>query len=117
MNDQLSIDLEGPGQARVDDPETSKLAARLATATASSARVRLLEAHGDHPDGLTDEEAASWAGLSLMSEYATRCSELRRAGCLIDTGDLRTGAAGAPRVVRCITRLGLETLRARRARS
>lgn len=108
----LFDDLDAPGQARATDPSTSQIAARLITAKAHTARVRLLEAFGQRGD-LTDEQAAGAAGLSLSSEYATRCSELRRAGLVVETGATRLGVAGTPRLVSRITDSGLAVLRAR----
>lgn len=96
------------GQARHSDPETAKEAALRVRP--GSARYRLLEAHSEHPDGLTDEEAAAVAGLSLTSEYATRCSELVRAGLLKDTSRVRTGSSGMARLVRQITPEGLDAI-------
>lgn len=112
VDGQLDL-LSGPGQARVSDPPTSHEAAKLVTARATTARVLLLKAHGQHRLGLTDEEAAVMAGLSLMSEYATRCSELMRAGVLVDTTKTREGSSGAKRVVRQITQMGVRVLEAR----
>jgi hypothetical protein len=92
------------GQARATDPPTSHAAAaRVKTGTA---KALLLTAHLNHPLGMTDEEAASWAGLAMTSEYATRCSELVRQGLLADTGEERAGASGMARMVRLITALG-----------
>ena len=105
--------LEGPGQARRSDPKTSIEAAKLITAHAGTARVRLLVAHYDHPNGLTDEEACEYAGLSLASEYATRCSELMRCDLLRDTGDVRNSASGANRMVRRITGYGKDIVEER----
>jgi hypothetical protein len=96
------------GQARREDPQTSKDAAALVRP--GSARARLLEAHARFPTGLTDEEAAIQADLELTSEYATRCSELLRAGLLEDTPMTRTGNAGMARMVRRITFLGRSTI-------
>lgn len=93
------------GQARRTDPPTSQTAA--ARVRPHSARAHLLLAHAYHPDGLTDEEACVEAGLSLASEYATRCSELMRAGYLADTPWTRNGAAGLPRLIRHITPSGM----------
>lgn len=101
--------LSGPGQARETDPDTSQEAAKLIRAKATTARVRLLECFGRWDD-LTDEEAATRAGLEMTSEYATRCSELDRAGMVEDTGRRRRGAAGAERMVRAITPLGKSVL-------
>lgn len=100
--------MEGPGQARHSDPDTSKLAAQMMKARATSARVLLLGAFyaQRESDGLTDEEAAALADVSLTSEYATRCSELRRGGLIEPTGATREGHAGARREVSRITQLG-----------
>lgn len=97
------------GQARRSDPATSHTAASLVRP--GSARARLLEAHYGHPAGMTDEEAAQAAGLSMSSEYATRCSELMRAGYLRDTNEARTGSSGMARVVREITPYGMAVYR------
>jgi hypothetical protein len=96
--------LEDHGQARRDDPHTSHAAAHAVHP--GSARYRLLVAHYDHPDGLTDEEAADLANLSMRSEYATRCSELSRSGFLEDTVATRRGESGLARIVRRITAAG-----------
>lgn len=121
MSSYVDVELpfgEGPGQARHSDPETSKTAAGLVTARASTARVRLLEAFAldwySGRLGMTDEQAAAKAGLSPRSEYATRCSELRRSGVLEPTGETRQGQAGTPRIVSIITESGLDILRQRR---
>jgi hypothetical protein len=97
------------GSARDRDPITSKAAA--ARVRPGSARHRLLVAHRDNPTGLTDEEAADIAGLSLASEYATRCSELRNYGLIEDTARTRPGDAGTHRMVRRITARGHTVLR------
>jgi hypothetical protein len=115
VNDDDPFD--GEGQARRDDPETSKIAAALIKAKANSARVALLRVHARHPGGLTDEEAATFARLPLTSEYATRCSELKRGGMLEDTHLTRAGSAGAPRMVRRITTEGVSVLRQRSDRA
>lgn len=96
------------GQVRRSDPATSHEAARLVRP--GSARHALLMAHNEHRDGLTDEEAALIAHLSLTSEYATRCSELARVGLLVDTPMARAGSSGMARLVRRITLFGIATL-------
>lgn len=101
-------------KARANDPNTSKTAADFVRAKASTARVKLMTAHAANPEGLTDEEAATAAGVSLLSEYATRCSELVRAGLLFDTGDTRLGVAGTARIVRRITDLGIALMEQRK---
>lgn len=102
--------LDGAGQARADDPVTSKWAAAMIARSAPSDRVRLLRAHQYAAEGWTDDEAAMRAGLSMTSEYATRCSELRRMGALTDTIDTRESITGRPRIVRRITPYGLDIL-------
>ena len=106
------------GRARGTDPTTSHDAARKVRP--GSARAALLLAHAraddealSHPGriGLTDEEACTAAGLSLASEYATRCSELERAGYLRDTSLVRIGHSGMGRMVRVITDSGYRTAR------
>lgn len=106
--------IESSGKARRNDPDSSHIAARIVTAKATTARVRLLEAHSEHPDGLTDEEACIHAGLSLQSEYASRCSELMRAGLLVDTTTFRTSSSGTDRIVRRITPAGVQVVFQRR---
>lgn len=96
------------GQARHSDPWTSKAAAEIVRP--GSQRYLLLEAHSRTPGGMTDEEAAIEAGISLSSEYATRCSELVRAGMLVDTGHSREGRSGMARMIRDITQKGTAAL-------
>lgn len=97
--------IDGPGRFRKTDPATSRAAAMAVRP--GSMRARLLLAHAGHPGGLTDEAAAEAAGISLTSEYATRSSELARAGYLDDTTNTRLGASGMQRFVRRITTAGL----------
>ena len=104
-------------KARRTDPATSHVAAAVIKAHSGTARVRLLEAHGEYPAGLTDEEAAEAAGLSLLSEYATRMSELQNGGLVEPTGEFREGSSGMLRVVRAITPDGLSVLVQRVARA
>lgn len=101
-------------KARRSDPATSKTADDIARSRRGSQLRKLLIAHAWNVGsprylyGLTDEEAASHAGVSLQSEYATRCSELRAAGMLEDTMFTRRSWSGAERMIRRITPLGLE---------
>ena len=100
-------------KARESDPATSHNAADAILPRSGTAKARLLEAHYVHPEGLTDREAAEWAGLNLRSEYATRCSELVRSGLLRDTDETRQDPdTKADRMVRRITAKG-EQLMAR----
>ena len=99
-----------PG-ARATDPDTSRTAARRATVRAGRSRARLLASYAVDDvfagnGGLTDEQAAEWAGVHPRSCWWKRCSELRHAGLIADTGERRPGAAGPPRMVCAITDAG-----------
>jgi hypothetical protein len=80
---------------------------QIITAKPDTAWVQLLGAHIAHPTGLTDEEAASLCEVSMLSEYATRCSELTRNGLLMETSKKRQGRNGIPRVVRKVSPIGI----------
>jgi hypothetical protein len=94
-------------KSRKSDPVTSRLAADGIKMRVNSTRFKLLMAHYSDRNGLTDEEAAVHACLPLTSEYATRCSELERAGLIASMPTHRTGSSGQLRIVRRITQLGL----------
>jgi hypothetical protein len=96
-------------KVRRSDPETSKQAAQEIAIRVNSSRFKLLMAHYSERNGLTDEEAALHAGLPLTSEYATRCSEMERAGLIASMPTHRTGSSGQLRVVRRITVKGILT--------
>lgn len=95
-----------PGRARRTDPTTSHEAGDQVAYRAGSSKALLMTAFASHPDGLTDEEAAIIAGVSLTSEYAKRCSELRDAMLIVPrinpaTGEplTRAGRSGLQRIV------------------
>jgi hypothetical protein len=100
---------------RTSDPLTSRQADLFASSKSTSARLRIIEAHAAHPNGLTDEEAAMIAGLNMTSEYSTRCSELKRDGILEDTNRTRVGSTGLQRTVRQMTSAGLNYWREQKA--
>lgn len=77
--------------ARATDPGTSHAAAASMRDTSKSHRAELLVAYRMHPQGLTDEEACDWTGISGGWK---RCSELRAAGLIVDTGKTRPGKSG-----------------------
>ena len=103
---QIKAEFDSP-KFRKSDLPSSRVAAEQIKIRANSSRHKLLMAHYSDRNGLTDEEAATQAGLPLTSEYATRCSELERAGYISNMPTHRTGASGALRVVRRITQLGV----------
>jgi hypothetical protein len=89
----------------VDDWTTSVAGANSVAYRAGSQKAKLLEAFKDaYPEGLTDEEAAVRAGISLGSEYSKRCGELRqdaRIAVLEVLGEVvtRAGSSGVQRIV------------------
>ncbi len=102
-------------KARTTDPSTSHDAAEAIRMRAGASRAKLLLAHYDDyiangwdHSGLIDEEAAAIAGLSLDSEYATRCSELRKCKppLLMMMEEERTGRAGVERKISRLTKAG-----------
>lgn len=96
--------------SRNTDPGTSHQAAAAVIITAKNQRGRLLAAWGRLEDA-TDEEAMEAAeGVSAVSEYAKRSSELREAGLIEVTGETRKGGAGTPRIVSKITDAGRAAL-------
>ena len=86
-------------RARRSDPETSKAAARAIPCQTPSHLALLAEYRIAGADGLTDEEAATAAQLDPMSCWWKRCSELRKAGLIIETDRTRVGSRGARRLV------------------
>lgn len=100
--------------AKATDPATSHTAANGGAIRKGTQRHLLLKAWAAYgAEGLTDEEAMILAdGVSPMSEYAKRSSELRDAGLIIPTGETRPGSSGTERMVSRITELGLATLAA-----
>jgi hypothetical protein len=101
-------DLDGGPKARASDPDTSHAAANaFSTWRMGSHKVILWEAYIEVVEG-TDYEVACAAGIPLDTEYATRCSELRNAGLIEDTGKRRPGGKSAERMVCRITQYGRE---------
>lgn len=107
--DQLSIDdaLGDVIPSRTTDPVTSHAAAKEIRVKAGSQRAYLLHCFWNFPGGLTDEEAMRCShGVSAMSEFSKRCSELREGGFIEATGETRAGSAGPQRIVSRITAKG-----------
>lgn len=81
--------------ARQSDPQTSKAAARSLDPRGQLGILsRAYEAAG--PRGMTDEEAALTTGLASAWK---RCSDLRRLGFIVATGETRTGSSGRDGIV------------------
>jgi hypothetical protein len=96
--------------SRRTDPLTSHMAAEAIAIPARSQRARILIAFSRVEDA-TDDYAAQVAGISLLSCYWKRCSELREDGFIRPTGEVRPGWSGQDRIVCRITDKGLAVLR------
>lgn len=96
--------------ARSSDPQTSKDAAKAMRIRSASQKAALLREYADS-DGLTDEEAGMLSGLAHQKAgYWKRCSELRKAGYIVKTGDVRQGSTGMAQDVCVITQAGRAAL-------
>lgn len=94
------------GSVRNPDHETSVEGARSVWPRAGSQKARLLAAYYYYMvEGLTDEEAATYAGL-LKACYWKRCGELRQDGFIEESDKTRPGEAGVPRIVCYLTPKG-----------
>lgn len=105
-NIQLKLDFSN---ARTDDPETSHKAGKSVKMRAGSQQAQLLIAYDCASlRGLTDEEAGQMTGLANLKScgYWKRCSELRRAGYIVPTGETRSSQANEQQRVCVITLLG-----------
>lgn len=101
------------GHGPVAGPETSTLAAHANGTRNGSQRHRIGDAYYAHPDGLTDEEAATLAGIRPQSSPWKRCSELREWGFLYDTGTRRLTSSGEQAMVCAFTQRGRDAWRLR----
>ena len=95
---------------RANDPVTSSKASQSLWVRAGSQRATLL-AHYAH-DSMTDEEAGNASGLALLPKccYWKRCSELRQAGYIAPTGEVRHSSAQVDQQVCSITQTGRDVL-------
>jgi hypothetical protein len=96
---------------RVGDPVTSQTGAEDIKVRRGSQQHRLLVVYGNHPTGLTADEAVAQTTISVRSCYWKRVSELLAAGLLEDTGRTRMGDQGSLQRVNRITDAGFALLR------
>jgi hypothetical protein len=94
--------------ARTTDPETSHKADRANAPRRASQATRILRAYLDGPQ--TDEQASEIAGVPNGWK---RCSDLRRLGYIIPTGETAVTSYGVEANVCRITDLGREVARGR----
>lgn len=89
------------GRHRRNDQPTSIEGAKAVRYRAGTQKALLLQAfHDALPGNLTDEEAARIAGVSLSSEFAKRCGELRQDGVIRQVdGVTRPGGSGVNRLM------------------
>jgi len=94
--------------ARTTDPQTSKRAERDVRPRRGSQALKLLRAYLETDGtlgGLTDEQAARYAGLGAGAWK--RCSDLRRAGYIEPTGQTTLSSFGSAVQVCRITASGI----------
>jgi hypothetical protein len=100
--------------ARNTDPKTSKAVGKDKDTLLKwgSQRHKILAVYKDNPQGLIDEEAGEISGLRDIRSccYWKRCSELRQAGYLEDTGLTKKSKANKDQLISKITEKGLERL-------
>ena len=96
---------------RTEDGETSTAGAKAIKVRAGSQRELLLGQYFMSED-LTDEEAGRLSGLLNRPRccYWKRCSELRQAGYIKPTGEMRLAGTGVLQQVCKITEAGLNAL-------
>lgn len=108
MSDDLTI-FDIP-LARATDPETSQRGAADVRIRSLSQKHRLLgEYLAAGNDGLTDDQAGRYSGLSDNPRcgYWKRCSELRAAGLIERTGRVGKSDTGNDADICCITMAGI----------
>ncbi len=95
---------------RATDPATSTKAAQSLWVRAGSQRALLLSRYA--VADMTDEEAGHASGLALLPKccYWKRCSELRQAGYIATTGEVRPSSANVDQQVCSITETGRDVL-------
>ena len=102
---------------RSSDPDTSVEGAKDVKPRQGSQMALLLSAYAQHRIfGLTDEQAGQESGLAQRPRccYWKRCSDLRNAGLIEDTGDRKEGSSGSLMMVSRITAKGWEAYNAQR---
>lgn len=103
--------------SRNTDPDTSHKGEKDVALRADTQKYDLLDAFERYGPTMMSEEAARLAGISALSCYWKRCSELcLDMGYLEDTGNRKTGRSGSERIVYTITPRGSAALRKAKSR-
>jgi len=93
---------ERPGRHRNPDWHTSVKGAQSVAYRAGSQKALLLKAYkAAYPNGLTDDEAATQAGLPITSCYWKRCGELRQDNAIV-AGPARPSRINGEHRIACI---------------
>ena len=96
---------------RQSDSSTSVEGAKDVTIRAGSQRTKLLETYASCVYSITDEVAGVLSGLAeRKAGYWKRCSELRRAGYIESTGEMRESSTGSMQQCCRITDAGRQAL-------
>lgn len=99
-----------PGAARRSDNVTSHRAAGVCVIKRGSQRFLLLRAiAGEGTQGMTDEEAGTKVGIGRVAD-TRRCSELRKADLIRDTGRTRKLSSGCDGMISVCTKAGYDSL-------
>lgn len=110
----MSMDVDQRIRHHKDDHASSVDGARAASGKAPTQQLKLLRAWSERTGfGLTDEEAATYAGIEGGCPWK-RCGELRAQGLIRwhPEGERREGSSGVLRKVSVITEMGRRELRA-----
>lgn len=103
----------GDVNVRAKDPKTSKMASQSVAFRSGTQKAKLLAVYFEAQEaGLTDEQAGHASGLASRPKccYWKRCSELRHAGLITVTGEVRKSSVGEQQQVCAITSAGRELL-------
>jgi hypothetical protein len=97
--------------ARKSDTGTSVEGAKAIVIRAGTHRTVLLETYASCNYGITDEVAGVFSGLAKKNVgYWKRCSELRRAGYIVPTGETQKSSNGSMQQCCRITDAGRQAI-------
>jgi hypothetical protein len=106
---ELEFDFDPRKKFRATDAKSARQAAFENIPLKNTQRWTLLKIHGEHPDGLTNDELSQLTPIILVS-LTTRCTELVQGGFLEETGETRKTRNGISAEVKRITEKGKQAL-------